>query len=180
MAGLCACGREEAPRPAPQASRLGSALKSVGSSEACRTQIPTGWSASLPVPDEDGRGWKTLFFLGERGPDRTFLVSGPAGEARFTLDGRVLSCRRLPAPARRIGPSLNPALAGLGIEEIDRRQEELLVRLEAAATVYARRGRLGSEAAELTARFQELQEPPLAEEYRKLNPKFWSWLDAAP
>lgn len=179
LAGLCACGREEAPRPVPPSSRLGAALKSVGSSAACRAQIPAGWSVSLPVPDEDGRGWKAFFFLGEPEPGRKLVVSGPAGEARFGLDGRVASCRRLPAPKKGLGPSLNPALAGLGIKEIDRRQEELLTRLESAAAVYARRGRLGSEAAALAAKFKELQEPPLAEDYRKLNPDFWAWLDAA-
>lgn len=179
LAVLCACGREEAPRPAARASRLGAALKSLGSSAACRSQIPSGWSASLPVPDEDGRGWKAFFFLGEAGPDRKIVVSGPAGEARFGLDGRVTSCRRLPAPRKGLGPSLNPALSGLAIKEIDRRQEELLTRLEEVAPVYARKGRLGSEAAALAAKFKELEEPPLAEEYRKLNPDFWSWLAAA-
>lgn len=180
LAGLCACGRgAETQSPAKKESRLGVVLKFVGRSDACRAQIPAGWSVSLPVPDGDGRGYKVFFFLVEMGPGRKFLVSGPAGEARFELNGRVSSCLRTPAQKRKIGPSLGPALAGLGIKELDLRREELLSRVEAAAAIYARRGRLGSEGAALAVKFKELQEPPLAEEYRKLNPDFWSWLDAA-
>lgn len=178
---LCACGRSEAPPTAAAApSRLGAALKTVGSSPACRTQIPSTWSSSLPVPDAGGREFKVFFFLVEAGADRKGMVSGPAGEARFDLEGNVSACRRLPAPAKKIGPSLNPALAGLTIKEIDARQEEFLARLESAAAVYARRGRLGSGASDLSGRFEQLREPPLAEAYRGLNPDFWSWLDAPP
>lgn len=180
LAALCACGRAEKPQAAAKTqSRLAAVLKSVGGSEACRERIPGGWSVSLPVPDGDGRGFKVFFFLVETGPGRKFLVSGPAGEARFDLSGRVSSCARTPAPKRKIGPSLGPALSGLGIAELDLRREKLLSRVEAAAAVYARRGRLGSEGAALAAEFRELQEPPLAEDYRKLNPDFWAWLDAA-
>lgn len=179
LAGLCACGRGEKPQAAAKPeSRLGTALKSVGSSEACRAKIPGGWSVSLPVPDEDGRGFKAFFFLVEAGPDRKFLVSGPAGEARFELNGRVSSCARTPAPKRKIGPSLGAGLAGLGITELDLRRKELLSRLESAGAIYARKGRIGSEGPALAAEFKELQEPPLAEEYRRLNPDFWSWLAA--
>lgn len=180
LAGLCACGRGEKPQAAAkQESRLGAALKSVGSSEACRARIPGAWSVSLPVPDGDGRGFKAFFFLVESGPGRKFLVSGPAGEARFEVDGRVSYCARTPAPKRKIGPSLGPDLAGLGIAELDLRRKELLARLESAGAIYARRGPIGSEGASLAAEFRKLQEPPLAEEYRKLNPEFWAWLDAA-
>lgn len=178
LVGLCACGRDEAPRPpAATESRLGAVLKSVGGSAACRTQIPGGWSVSLPVPDESGRGYKVFFFLVETGPGRKFLVSGPAGEASVEFNGNVSSCRRLPAPKRKIGPSLGPALDGLGIKELDLRREELLKRMEAVAAIYARRGRLGSEDAALAGMFREFQQPPLAEDYRKLNPDFWSWLE---
>lgn len=180
LAALCACGRGEAPRPqAKRESRLGALLKSVGSSPACRTQIPGGWSSSLPVPDGEGRGYKAFFFLVERSDDRKLLVSGPAGEVRFEPGGKVLSCRRLPPPRKKIGPSLGSALAGLSIKELDLRREELLSRLESAAAIYARRGRIGGEGAALAAALREFQPPPLAEDYRRLNPDFWSWLDAA-
>lgn len=180
LAGFCACGREEAPRPvAKRESRLAAALKSARSSADCRAQIPDAWSVSLPVPDAEGRGYRAFFYLAERGDGRKLLVSGPAGEMLFAPGGKVLSCRRLPPPKKKIGPSLGPELAGLGIKELDLRREELLARLESAAAIYARRGSIGSEGAALAAQLREFQPPPLAEDHRKLNPEFWSWLDAA-
>lgn len=180
MIALCACGRTEAPSAAPRApSRLGAALRIVGSSPACRKSIPLTWSASLPVPDAGGREFKIFFFLVEPGAGGKGLASGPAGEASFDLEGRVSACRRLPAPAKKLGPALNPALAGLTIKEIDARQEELLSRLESAAAVYARRGRLGGAASDLSGRFAQLREPPLVQAYQGLNPDFWSWLAVA-
>lgn len=76
-------------------------------------------------------------------------------------------------------PSLGPALAGLGVKGLDLRREELLSRLESAAAIYARRGRIGGEGAALASELREFQPPPLAEDYRRLNPDFWSWLEAA-
>lgn len=135
-----------------------------------------GWVPSLPVPDERG-GFKVFFYLPERGAGRAFAASAPRADAAFGLDGRVSSCAPRAAPPGAAGPALNPALAGLGRAEIDRRREDFLARTEEAARVYARRGRLGTKARELLAGFRALREPPFDAEYRRLNPDYWAWLE---
>jgi hypothetical protein len=176
---LSACGKREAETPAPAAppTRLGALLKGLSASEACGEAIALEWSPSLPVPAEGGRAFKVFFYSAELDETKTLLVSRPAGEAAFDLDGRVSSCRRrLPPPDRRVGPALGPALRGLSLDAVEARQELRLARLEKAAAAYARRGKLGSEAASLEAEFFALAEPPLVENYRALNPDFWAWL----
>lgn len=175
---LAACGRREsdAPAPAEPPTRLGRVLKGLSAQEACSRVIPLEWSPSLPVPARGG-GFEAFFYLAELTPEKTLLVSRPAGFATFGLDGSVAACKkRLPPPAKRAGPASGPALAGLGVDAIEARQERLLARLEKASAVYARRGRLGSEAEALEREFFELAEPPLVEDYRALNPDFWAWL----
>lgn len=180
---VCACGRAPAgTAPGRTEGRLAGALRVIGRSPACARAIPTAWSVSLPVPDEKGAGFKAFFFLAERGGDGRFVVSAPAGEVAFDLGGRVAYCRRLPAPARGLGPAAGSALAAASLAEIDGRRGDLLAALENASPAYARRGRLGSRARGILSAYRDLQEPPLSGDYRRLNPDFWGWLEkeAAP